>query len=240
MSINKIKIKLERFLISFIDHKIKLNGRKACFTFDDVPKSAIDFVLNEIAYVPCTFFVSGDLCNTHENGIEICTDHDLNKVDWTFHELASHSYSHLNFQQNKQSTLIKDLLKNKNFLNKFSNQESLGFAFPKGRYDYRGYKSLVRTKTKYARTTQSGVNINNVNKYSIKAIPLYEKTYNINHIKKIIDSTKDFKNLLIVFYTHDISVNFGQFGCSKSYLNSVLKLTKKMNFELTTLSDAIK
>ena len=239
MLINKIKLKLEKVIVNLIDHKIRLKGRKACFTFDDVPKSAIDFVLNEIPNVPCTFFVSGDLCNTHVKGIEICTDHDLNKIDWTFHELASHSYSHLNFQQNKQTTLIKDLLKNKFFLSKFSNQESLGFAFPKGRYDYRGFKSLVKTKTKYARTTEVGVNIYNVNKYSIKAIPLYEKTYSINHIKKIIDSTKNIKNVLIVFYTHDISVNYGQFGCSKSYLNSVLKLTEKMNFELTTLSNAI-
>ena len=103
-----------------------------------------------------------------------------------------------------------------------------------------GYKSLLESNIKYARTTQSGVNFNKVGKYSIKAIPLYEKTYSINYLKKIIYSTVSKKNVLIVFYTHDISNNYSQFGCSKNYIKSIIKFAKDMNFEITTLSNVIK
>jgi len=98
---------------------------------------------------------------------------------------------------------------------------------------------MIKAKTKYARVTQVGANINTVNKYSIKSIPLYENLYTLEFIKNTIEKYRDIENLLLVFYTHDVTDNFERFGCSKNYFNSVLKIVNKSNFKISTISDAL-
>lgn len=239
MLLDRLVTKCEHYVLGILDKKLEISGQKACFTFDDVPRSAIHFMLEEYPSIPCTYFISGGLCNQVINGCEICTTSDLIGVDWTLNELASHSYGHLDFRVNKVSLLVEDLKQNAKFLKKHVPKELSGFAYPKGRYGWGGQKSLLKSKVKYARTTKFGLNIKRVRRYGIKAIPLYEKFYTLEDISKLLSQAAGYNDVMVVFYTHDVTDNFSDFGCSRKYFSAVLKLVEDNKFKITTVSKAL-
>lgn len=223
--------------------KANLNRPIISFSFDDVPKSAIDIgaKILEKHDLKGTFYVTGGHCDKTFENVEQYNANGLKSLYENGHEIACHTFSHprlrgrtieqIEADLNKNLHFFQEILENKNF--KLNNH-----AFPYGEFDETTLKVLAQ-RFNSVRGVLSGVNHGNIDFANLRTISIEKQKFSIENIENSLKKAKA-TNGWILFFTHDIDDNCTPYGSTPEMLETTIKMAKDSGIEIMTVNEAAK
>jgi len=215
-------------------------------TFDDVPGSGFYNGQRILDICGCkgTFFVSGSLAaaqgkdsENYEANFEPYTLEQLCNCYAAGHEIGCHTYSHNPyFTKMSQSEFRQDLELNVRYFQQcLPELELTSFSFPFGNYN-KAMKSVAKSKFRYCRSINTGVNTGRVDKACLSAFAVYEASTTVEKIREQLHRLKESGGWLIL-YTHDVRQGFSQYGCSPEFLLNLTELCLDLDVTIDTVTN---
>jgi len=221
-------------------HSINFIGGLVSFTFDDVPESALregSRVLEDHG-VRGTFYACFGLAGTHGESGRLFEPEDLRSTHLRGHELACHTYTHLDCTRASDDEILRDLAKNAaGFSALIEGYVPRNFAYPFGNVSLR-IKRLLAPKFWSCRGIRSGINRGSVDLDELRANSIYSTCFDDDAMRRLIDLNCAAGGWLI-FWTHDVAASPSPNGCSSSQLASVVAYASERSTVLP-VSAAIK
>ena len=218
---------------------LKLDNPLISLTFDDCPKSVVDNALPLIEQEgwQATLYMSMGLCGTTNHlGLHM-SESDVTAAHASGHEIADHTFSHIDVTTVSKDEFEKNVDKNQEKLNELGLPPSKTFAYPYGQVSIDA-KKIVEQKFKGARGITSQVHRGSVDLNQFNSNRLYSgQTY-----KKLLDdirSLRDNPDWLTIF-THDVRDTPSDFGCTPDQLKTVISAIKDIGADIMTAANAIK
>jgi peptidoglycan/xylan/chitin deacetylase (PgdA/CDA1 family) len=239
---SKLRKALSFFLLShFYKRKVSLKLKEALisFTFDDIPRSAIEngeAILKKYNYSG-TYYISIGLMEKEGFDFSGKDSAVLKKIIDRGGELACHTFSHLHFFQANKKEIFADLQKNQASIeNIIPGYQFKNFSFPFGEQTLMA-REIVGDRFRSARSVYRGINSENVDLNCLKSIRLYENI-SLDSIFSIINKAIE-KNAWLIFYTHDVMQNHTEIGCSPGYFEEVIRYCHEKKLKVLTINDAL-
>jgi peptidoglycan/xylan/chitin deacetylase (PgdA/CDA1 family) len=215
-------------------------GGLVSFSFDDVPASACrtGLAILEKYGARGTFYVCGSLTDTAAPEGEMHTHADLRRLVANGHEVGSHGFAHLNYQNLSTRRAQEDINANRTFFaNNGMDGAGVTFAYPFGCASPRA-KALVIQEFACARSTEAGINRKTMDVGLLKAVPLYEERTDQEAIAVLLETTAAESGWLI-FYTHEVCESPGPFGCSPQLLEFTVSQSCQRGLRVLPVKDAV-
>jgi peptidoglycan/xylan/chitin deacetylase (PgdA/CDA1 family) len=211
------------------------------FTFDDVPRSAAvtgGKVLSASG-VRGTYYVSGSLCSSWEFGYQFVGVEEIVKLLDDGHEIGCHTYTHADVQRLDPARVSAELDANLKFLTSIDHRIRLSnFAYPYGSVGL-FQKSGVSHRFDSCRGVKPGVNCGVADVSLLNAVPLYESLRKGRALRQWMELAYA-TNGWLVFYTHDVSDDPSEHGCSTSLLEQAVEFSGSMGFLRLTVEEALR
>ena len=208
------------------------------FSFDDVPASACHqgASLLELYQARGTYYVCGGLTDGIEQNQTCHSVQDLQRLIEDGHEVACHTYSHMNCANALTADLRDDWNRNQEFFMKHGIPNH-GFAFPFGAYDL-GSKLAAIKHFSYNRITGGGIQLGRADLSALRAQSLYSAQANVDELSGMIMKTASEGGWLIL-YTHEVSDNPGPWGTTPGLLEMALRMATEQGCQLLPVNKAI-
>ena len=193
------------------------------FTFDDFPKSALvagGAILERYGargtyYTAChmagtqgslgPMFDAGDVCAAHDRG----------------HEIACHTYSHLDCAAARISAMRAEISDNAAAVASIIGGAVLtNFSYPFGGVSDTARKTFGRAFLS-CRGIQPGINQGVPDYAELRANKIYASQFCMEALRQLIDRNQAVGGWLI-FYTHDVAENPSAYGCTSRQLDEVV------------------
>jgi peptidoglycan/xylan/chitin deacetylase (PgdA/CDA1 family) len=238
----RIRKAVSFFLLSHVYKKkvsLKLKEPLISFTFDDIPRSAIEngeAILKKYNYSG-TYYISIGLME--KEGFDFSGNDSalLRKIIDRGGELACHTYKHLHFFQAKKEEIFSDLQQNQASIdNIIPGYKFMNMSFPFGEQTLMA-REIIKNKFRSARSVYRGINSGNIDLNCLKSIRLYENN-SLRTIFSTIDKAIE-KKAWIIFYTHDVMNNPTDIGCSPGYFEEVIRYCHDKKLKVLTINDAL-
>lgn len=210
------------------------------FTFDDVPETALinGAPILEDAKARGTFYVSGSLSGTRSGNQKMLTIAQQRELHERGHEIACHTYSHINVGQHSARSVMEDVDKNADYFSQVADDLELdNFAYPYAVSSPLPHAALKRQFVT-CRGGLPGVNIGNVDRGYLFAIDV-RRDSSLEELTYWVDKARASSGWLI-FFTHDVGDDCTEFGCQPGVLRSLTRYCQKSNFEILTIKNACK
>jgi peptidoglycan/xylan/chitin deacetylase (PgdA/CDA1 family) len=239
-----------RFYQSFYNkpHRIKLDKAIISISFDDVPSSAVLYGLPVLDRfnIKATFYVATGLAPDNHpvnqqdtSEIRFLTHSEIEYLDRIGHDIACHTYSHYMLEQGNAEQMERDAVKNIQALSALIGGKPIEhFSYPFGQLSFNA-KRLLSRHYKTMRSSRPGINFHNTDLYLLRAISIHNSMFNKLTISEIIKDVVDGCGWLI-FYTHGVDDNPGQYDCSPKQLDWVLAEAVKSDARILPVADAYK
>lgn len=215
--------KLRRRLTRLIHKRpvnLSLDGAVVSFTFDDIPASAASEGARalEDANVRGTFYVCAGLFDQEGHMGRFANEAEIRGLIERGHEVAGHTYQHIDCHRSSSQTLEMDLDRNDSQLTKIGAQQD-HFAYPYGEVSPRAKRQLAERYASlrgvHKGLVRSGSDLNQLPSVGIEG-PDGEAT-----AKAWIDRAITEKAWLIL-YTHDVRDQPSPWGCTPQALRNLI------------------
>lgn len=220
--------------------EVRLPQPLVSFTFDDVPASGFEQgggILTKYGYAG-TFYISLGFHQACVAGVCFETHH-LERALENHHELACHTFGHIELSRTPLQEAARNLQKNRDIFNGLFPGHSLSnFSYPFGEQTA-GVKKYLSQAYRSARGGEMGINVGSVDRFNLKAIRLYEERYSLDQIFSQLDKAEEGKGWLI-FYTHDVQPNPTPWGCTPDYFEAVVREVARRKIKVKTIDNALK
>lgn len=208
------------------------------FTFDDVPASACHqgAMLLELYQARGTFYVCGGLTDGTEQNQLCHSVQDLQRLAENEHEIACHTFSHINCAQADRLHLVEDWERNQVFFQQHGIANG-GFAFPFGAYGLSS-KLAAAKRFSYSRITGGGTQTGRADLAALRAQSLYSAQTNVDELTALIMHTASEGGWLIL-YTHEVSETPGLWGTTPNLLETALREATQQSCHILPVQKAI-
>jgi peptidoglycan/xylan/chitin deacetylase (PgdA/CDA1 family) len=190
-------------------------GGAVSFSFDDFPRSALTTggaILEKYA-ARGTYYAALGLAGGDSNVGPIAEREEMREAHRRGHELACHTYSHLDCSRASAAQILAELRRSAEAMAELlDGREPANFAYPFGRYLSPG-KRLVASRFDSCRGTMGGINQRRSDLADLCATRVYAPHFNEDAMRRLIDRACAIDGWLI-FYTHDVSEAPSRFGCT--------------------------
>ncbi|MFK8069124.1 MAG: polysaccharide deacetylase family protein [Gammaproteobacteria bacterium] len=243
MLINKVKEKVFKRASSLYyvkPHILKADKPVVSFTFDDVPRSAINNGANVLKKynVSGTFYLSGALSGKEFLGLEQFYPEDIETLLDTGQEIGCHTYDHCNCNEVATECFRRALDNNNFFFERYlADRDVTSFSYPYGSTSIET-KKLIRARYSSGRGIQPGVNSGLVDLCELKANALYTNSMSEMIIDNLVEIAKS-NNGWLIFYTHGVSENPNRFGCVPNLLEYAVKAVVDRDIEILNVKSAL-
>jgi peptidoglycan/xylan/chitin deacetylase (PgdA/CDA1 family) len=210
-------------LIGVRPANIRRKGGVASFTFDDFPKSALaeGGGILEKHGLRGTYYVALGLMDTDGKLGPIAGSDDVRAAHARGHELACHTFSHLDCSRAATPQIIDEIDRNAEaFAALVDDFAPTNFAYPFGAV-CRSAKRALAPRFATCRGIFGGINAGRVDLADLLATRLYDCSFDERHLRKLIDRNRAVGGWLI-FYTHDVSATPSPFGCTPRQLEGIV------------------
>ena len=232
--------RIERHLARVL-HKDPLNLRPApsvaCFTFDDVPQSACieGAKVIESCGGRATYYICGGLDGL-DRGDRYFDTEDILRLHANGHEIASHGFAHIDYQQAAMSEVVADLDRNDEYFTRIGLEHSRHLAFPFGSVSP-AVKRHCAARFETARGVENRPNAGSTDRALLKAVHLYEGKVSRQEIEEMmaaamIDAT------WLLFMTHAVIPTPGEFDTTPAQLRHAAQAAQDLGFPLLTMTQA--
>lgn len=197
-------------------------GGVVSFTFDDFPKSAIENggSILEKHGVRGTYYVSLGLAGSDGKQGPIAELPQIGETHQRGHELACHTYSHLDCSRATAAEIVDDLRRNSEVFAELLGLAPSNFAYPFGRYLLPA-KRLVAPMFASCRGTMGGSNCGTVDLADLRGTKIYAPHYDESALRRLIDRNRDAGGW-VIFYTHDVGDSPSPYGCTPRQLEAIV------------------
>jgi peptidoglycan/xylan/chitin deacetylase (PgdA/CDA1 family) len=192
------------------------------FTFDDYPRSALDLGgrILESEGISATYYTAFGLAKTESPSGPIGSIDDLAACVAAGHEIACHSYDHVDCQNASAEEVARNLERNQKVARGLGLPPLRHFAYPFGRFGVAGRRTVMQSYAS-ARTIVWGVNRVNVDLGLLKSVPIYSGSGSLR-LTSYVDELQAHNGWLIL-YTHDVSLRPSPYGSRPEELTSVIR-----------------
>ncbi|MCG8038538.1 MAG: polysaccharide deacetylase family protein [Candidatus Thiodiazotropha taylori] len=231
---------------SFVNDRRDIEMKQAIisFSFDDVPSTAVE---NGIAIldrhsVKATFYISsglamGDEQANAEIGESYLGREDIVQLDKAGHDIGCHSYSHYRLTEGNAEKFAEDAQRNVRMLSGWLGGKPIEhFSYPFGLVDFKSKRRLSQ-HYKTLRSSRPGINQKGTDLYLLRGTSLYKPSFDRAAIQRVIDNTVTSGGWL-VFYTHGVDDNPGDYDCTPQQLEWVLEQAVASGARILPVSDA--
>jgi peptidoglycan/xylan/chitin deacetylase (PgdA/CDA1 family) len=216
-------------------------GPMVSFTFDDVPESAASIgapMLEEYGG-RATFYISGGLVGQwsgYWNGI---APDDIVSLHRSGHEIACHTYSHLQATDLDAFAMAEELQQNQRYFASLDPTIRLqNFAYPYGLATV-SRKRQLKDVFDSARSILPGVNRDIIDLQFLRATPLIDIHIDGSGVENVIDEAAR-TNGWLIFYGHDVAARPSPYGCTPQLLRRALKAAAARNMPILTVAEALR
>jgi len=210
------------------------------FTFDDFPRSALYEGADMLAKHEwrATFYVAAGLAGIHNHHGDHFTKADLAHLQAKGHEIAGHTYSHLDCGQSPQEQVLAEIARNNIALTDMGVKKPVEhFAWPYGTTNISN-KSLLANHFKTMRGVMPGVNRGRTDLNCLKAAPLFCGA-KLDHSLGLIEGLKKRPGWLVLF-THDVRENPSEWGVTTEEFLKTMSLVKQSGALVLPVGEAFK
>ena len=214
--------RLGRFILTR-PQKVTWPGGVVSFTFDDFPKSALDTggAILEGYGVQGTYYTAVGLAETVGNLGRMFDRTDVDAAHRRGHEIACHTFHHLDCGRNKTQTLLDDIDDNAAAIEGLiGGYTPTNFAFPFGGISMSAKGALSR-RFESCRGIGDGVNAGTADFADLRANRVRESIDESDTYRRLVDEARATDGWLI-FYTHDVVDTPSPFGCTPDQLDRVV------------------
>ena len=236
-----LKAKIRRRIVPHQERrplKPRLERPIVSFSFDDCPKSVIEHAIKpfEQENWRSSVYVAMGLCGiTNHLGLHMNGD-DIKSLHENGHEIADHTFSHIDAFRHSTAEMLEDIQKNQASLNALGLPKSKSFAYPYGQVTPE-LKSTLSTMFIGSRGIRSREYDEDIDLNQIRSNRLYAGA-DFEKIMSQISRIKDKPGWLPIF-THDIRDNPSIFGCTPEQMKQVIKAVKQSGAQVLTMADAV-
>ena len=207
------------------------------FTFDDFPRSAYrtgGAVLADLEIQATYYAALGHMQSNNE-----FSEDDLQNLVNDGHEMACHTYGHTSALDVSAEAFAADCDRNREAAAQpFPDIHLENFAYPYGRMTPAAV-AWVSRNYKSARTTIPGINVDRLDLSRLHGVRVYDHLKNLSEIAGRIEENAG-ANGWLIFYTHDVSNQPTNYGCSPDLLREVALLAKGSGADILTVRDALR
>ncbi len=206
------------------------------FGFDDCPLSVVETALPmlEAEDWRATIYVACGLCETTNHlGLHMSLD-DVVEVHKRGHEIADHTFSHLNAMGVDAETYMADINLNLQTLRALGLPPTRHFAYPYGEVS----PSIKKALRNRFETLRGVISPNNQTQDAnlLNAVRLYDdKTIEsaLMHIETANNTPQ-----WLHFFTHDVRENPSEYGCTPENFQRVVEAVKASGLKVMTVDQA--
>jgi peptidoglycan/xylan/chitin deacetylase (PgdA/CDA1 family) len=210
------------------------------FTFDDFPQSALTVaggMLREKG-VHGTYYASMGLIGQQSSLGDMYNAQNLRTLVADGHELACHTFGHLNCSRVAAGEIERDCERNRLAVAEALDGYRLrNFCFPSGGVTWPAKSALISIYDS-CRTIKHGINRNPVDLGFLRANPMYSR-FPINELYRLIENNIEQAGWLIL-YTHDVREQHSDVGCTPSYFRDILRFAVASGASIMTVAEAAK
>jgi peptidoglycan/xylan/chitin deacetylase (PgdA/CDA1 family) len=206
------------------------------FTFDDVLASAATCgaALLERYGARGTFFAASSFTGNHGLMGPFATDQQLCSLDYRGHELACHTWSHLNCGLAGADALAADCDRNAKHFAAAGLPQPRNFSYPFGDISSAAKQSLG-SRFKLLRALHPGVITSGTDLNQAPAVGIEGPQGEARAEQWLLQAAVQ-KGWLIL-YTHDVAEDCSQFGCTPAALEHLLEAARLLGFDIVTVAE---
>ncbi len=207
--------------------KFKLDRPIVSFTFDDFPRTAVKngAKVLEAENWKATFYVSAGLEGAKNHHGQNFYASDLPILENKGHEIAGHTFSHIDCTEGSNTSVLDDIRRNQKALKSMGVNNSIEhFAFPYGATNPK-LKTLLSKEFKTLRGIKTGMHIGSADLNGLRSSGIYSDE-TLTPLLANIASLKNRPSWLTVF-AHDICENPSKWGCTPRDFIKVVDAVKQ-------------
>lgn len=234
-----LKGKLRRRLIRLAHRrpaKVSLERPMVSFSFDDAPATACEAGAKalEARGLRGAYYFAAGLAGRDGPMGRFATGEDARRLHDAGHEIACHTFSHLDCGQSSRATTLADVDRNAESLVAWGVGEPVNFAYPYG--DVGGpAKTALAGRFKVLRALHHGLVSNGTDLNQAPAVGI-EGEDGEAVANGWLDKAKARKAWLIL-YTHDVVDQPSQWGCTTDALERLIDRSVAEGFDVVTVAE---
>jgi peptidoglycan/xylan/chitin deacetylase (PgdA/CDA1 family) len=218
--------------------RFRLDRPLLSITFDDAPESA---VLNgapvlERAGARGTFYISTGLCGRDGAMGRFADEIQLHALAGAGHEIACHTFSHLDCGQASAGRIEGDVARNLPTLAELTGGAPSNFAYPYGDVSVQA-KRVLQRKFRSLRALHEGMVEDGADLNQLPAVGL-EGADGETRAQAWIDRAAR-RDAWLVLYTHDVRDTPSPWGCTPAALERLVARAIDRGFEIQTVALAL-
>lgn len=228
-----------RFARLFFQRPVDLRrvGSVVCFTFDDVPQSACTegARIIESRGGRATYYVCGGLDGL-DRGDRYFDTEDLHRLVANGHEIASHGFAHIDYQQHGLAEVAADLDRNDSYFARIGLAHPQHHAFPFGSVSPR-VKRHCAIRFATSRGVENRPNAGHTDRALLKAVHLYDGKLDRTAVEELVASAQR-AGIWLVFLSHAVTDTPGEFDTTPEQLRYVVEAAHDHGLPMLTMSQA--
>ena len=193
------------------------------FTFDDFPRSAFTAggpILERHAARGTYYTALGRAGGSGELGPMLLPE-DVRAAHEEGHEVACHTFRHLNCSTTPAATIIGDIDENAAALSELlGGFAAVNFAYPYGELSLSTKRALA-PRFRTCRGIGQGFNSGQCDLAELRATRIHARGYEAARFRQVIDRNRAAGGWLI-FYTHDVAEAPSRYGCTPAQLEAIV------------------
>jgi peptidoglycan/xylan/chitin deacetylase (PgdA/CDA1 family) len=206
-------------------------------SFDDAPVSAAENGAGVLGKYGAkgTYFISADLCGKESHLGRYTTADDIQALAALGHEIACHTFTHLDCGRAGNADIEADIARNQAALQEMGLPASQTFAYPYGDVSPAGKKVLneryLAARALHHGLITTGGDLNQAPAVGIEG-PCGEQTA-YDWMLKAAKTPSSW----LVLYTHDVRETPSDWGCTPEVLDRILAKAREMRFDIVTFAE---
>lgn len=234
-----LKGKLRRRLIRLAHRRparVALERPMVSFSFDDAPATACEAGARalEARGLRGTYYFAAGLAGRDGPMGRFATGEDARRLYQAGHEIACHTYSHLDCGQSSRATTLQDVDRNAESLAAWGAGEPVSFAYPYGDVASPA-KTALSGRFKTLRALHHGLITDGADLNQAPAVGV-EGEAGEAVASEWLDKAKARKAWLIL-YTHDVAEQPSQWGCTTAALERLIDRAVVDGFDVVTVAE---
>jgi len=208
------------------------------FSFDDFARSAATTgaeILESFGWRG-TYYASAGFENANNHLGELFTAADIAALVSRGHEIGCHTENHINCALNAPVVLQREVRRNQRRLRALGAPTPRSFAFPFGEASAVA-KTLLGRHYSCLRGIGRTINRRYGDANQLGAVAIEGDTGDAPAVLSYVDNLKTAPGWLI-FFTHDVRENPGQWGCTPALLRTVCEAVQAAGFEVMPVGEA--
>ncbi len=218
---------------------ISLERTLVSFSFDDFPRSAAMAgadILERHGWRG-TFFAGGGFAGGENHLGKMFDIADLKRLHGDGHEIACHTYSHIDIAKTPITDVEAEIDRNRAFLDACGFDAPFQtFAYPYGEASLAAKRALTR-RFNVLRGVRPGINRGIADRALLFAVPLDGGERGLRRALQWIENARRNPGWLI-FYGHDVREQPGPWGCTPQFLETVCLAVADAGFDVDTIAGA--